>query len=134
MRRRISRKKIFKLFLKTGEVYHTRKTTYTLPDEKSRSRNIFGIAGDLLGIPTYISECITKNLAYIMPGFSYKDTIKTYQDKLTKIAKGKIYNDWDGAANDANQHYELREAECRLIEKIRTKMHQLIPLPGLLVD
>jgi len=102
MRRRISRRKIFKLFLKTGEVYHTRKNTYSLPDEKSRSRNIFGIAGDLLGIPTYISECITKNLAYIMPGFSYKDTIKTYQDKLTKIAKGKIYNDWDGAANDAN--------------------------------
>lgn len=50
------------------------------------------------------------------------------------MAKGKILNDWDGAANDANQHYELREVEGRLIEKIRTKMHQLIPLPGLLVD
>lgn len=31
-----------------------------------------------MGIPTYVSEFILKNLAHIMPGFSYKDTIKSY--------------------------------------------------------
>lgn len=100
--RHISPHKHFKLFLKTGEVYHTRDPHFVLHNQTTRSRNIFGVSKDLMGIPTYISEFILRNLAHIMPGFSYKDTIKSYQDKITQMASGKIINDWDGASNDAN--------------------------------
>jgi len=49
------------------------------------------------------------------------------------MASGKIINDWDGASNDANQHYELRQLETMLIEALPQTIFKLIPLPKELI-
>lgn len=107
----------------------TSESDPVLHGKKDRPRLIWSPAEDTFGVLAMINYQILQVISRV-PGFSYKmsprDYMKKFQDKTCSVV------DMDASANDAHQHWELKQAVqnhivLKLWDRIRNSLPDLAP-------